>query len=204
MMSNMSNRQIGDLCGVSSTFVDNLYRMLADEASCPDSQLQTVCSSDSAQLSSDDGSRNRRIGKDGKIRRMPTKPPEPTPQPEDNAGAGMLIDHYPEIAEAVRERYPVDGDAQPGIIATIHDGEFIFCVRDHEEVLDFVLRLFPYDAEEPHSSWKRNNPERIERARKDGFMLIFSLFGDEASFSQMTDPRNDPPHPIWQGRAYNG
>ena len=130
----------------------------------------------------------------------PANTPEPTPQPEIDANTSILVDHFPEIAEAVRERYPVDGDAQPGVIAMIEDGEFIFCVRDHEDVRDLAVKLFPYDEEEQKSSWKswRTKPENIERARKEGFMIVLSIFDDESSFSQLADPRNDPPDPIWE------
>jgi hypothetical protein len=251
VMRDMSNRQIAELCGVSSTFVDNLYRKLADGASCPDSQVQTVCTSDSnSQLPTVGTSNARKVGRDGKSypATQPTRTPTSTgeiphvetpqvqtvctsvsnPQLQTVASstherdqeerdlivefklsteclrdAGPLLKHFPVIAQAVREKYPVGCDVEPGVYIVTEGERCEISVTDYDIVRDLVDKYFPYD---PDGDISRQNfgrqPESIDRARKDGFIPILWLVIEEGtppfSFVQVRDPRNDHPNSVWK------
>jgi hypothetical protein len=81
VMSRMSHRQVAEMCGVSSKFVDNMSREITEQPSCPDSQMQTACTSDdNSQVRTVRTSDGKRVGKDGKLYPA-TQPSQKAPMP---------------------------------------------------------------------------------------------------------------------------
>jgi hypothetical protein len=233
VMRHMSHRQIAELCGVSNNFVSSLAAREA--ASC-------------AQVSSDDTSNGKRVGKDGKLypATQPTKTPTgeipslPTPQVSSDDTSDddsqlrtvrsstherdqeeydllaefklstecfhdprPLLKHFPAIAEAVRTKYPVGCDVEPGVYIVTEGDRCEISVTDYDIVRDLVVKYFPYD---PDGDIARYNfgrkPESIDEARKKGFIPILWLVIEEGtppfSFVQISDPRNDSLDWVWK------